>query len=166
MVEINGTVGHGNAKVKRLLGEQIVVQADFPAGAAFELDVAEVRVIAARNEAERTIRGQMPARDVCGAEAEAHAEAGLAHDRFTGAHAQFEHQTVLEPVTAAEGVRVFIQTLILGELLALRAVGCTGTVVVAGCGFYRGTGRGIGSIILRKSGKGKNAKEKSYLLKH
>src|SRR5574344_1815671 len=127
MVEINGTVGHGNAKVKRLLGEQIVVQADFPARAAFELDVAEVRVIAARNEAERTIRGQMPARDVFGAEAEAHAEAGLAHDRFTGAHAQFEHQTVLEPVTAAEGVRVFIQTLILGEragMMLATLVGC------------------------------------------
>ena len=106
--------------MKRVLGEQVVVEAHLVAVATFKPDARrrEVVVFAREQHTARTIESNAPTRNVFRTDTEAHAHTGLTHERVTGTHTHLENQTVLEPVTTAQRVRVFVQALFLFELLA------------------------------------------------
>ena len=108
--------------MNRNLREDIIVQADFIARTAFKFPVFKFTILDFRQETERSIGSYMPAGDVFHPDAKTHAHAGFAHERHTGTETQFKYETILQPVTAAFGVCIFIQTLFFFKLFTRKEI--------------------------------------------
>ena len=116
MIKVNRTIRSGQAQMDRNLREEVVIDTDLIARTAFEIPVFEFAILDLRQETERSKSTHMPAGNIFDASTKAHAHARFTHERHAGTKSQFKNETVLEPVTTAFRVCIFVQTLFFFKL--------------------------------------------------